>query len=120
MEALVGILLGILLAAVVSGAILWVVGKLGLGLSVRSFGWAMLAGLIIGLLNGLANRLVPDATGLVGALVQLVISAVAIFAAGKLLRGMSVDGLGGALLAAVAIAAINFLLAGLLLASVPA
>ena len=45
MEAIIGLIFGILIGAVFSGAIIWLIGKMNLGLSVDNFGWAMLAGL---------------------------------------------------------------------------
>ena len=43
MEAFIGFIIEPLIAAVLSGVIIWLVGKLNVGLSVNSFGWAMLA-----------------------------------------------------------------------------
>ena len=39
MDALIGAVIGILLSAIVSGAIIWIIGKLNLGLHVDNFGW---------------------------------------------------------------------------------
>ena len=110
MEVLLGLVIGVLIAAVTSGFIIWLVGKLDLGLKVDSFGWAMLAGLIIGVLNGLVAAIIGETSGVIGALISLVISAAVILLAGKMLKGMQVEGFTGALLAAVAIAVISFLL----------
>lgn len=110
MEVFIGLVIGILIAAVISGFIIWLVGKLDLGLKVDSFGWAMLAGLIIGILNGLVGAIIGETSGIIGALISLVISAAVILLAGKMLKGMQVEGFTGALLAAVAIAVISFLL----------
>lgn len=110
MEAIVGLIIGILIAAVISGVIIWLVSKLNIGLSVNSFGWAMLAGLFIGALSNLLNHLLPGTTGILMMIVHLVISAAVILLAGKLFSGVKVDGFKGALIAAVAIAAVGFLL----------
>lgn len=110
MEVIVGIVIGLSLGALFSGAIIWVVGKLGLGLSVDHFGWAALAGLMIGLvISGLQTFVVP-LSGIVDAIVHLLISAVVILGAGKLLKGFTVNGFGGALVAALAIAGISYLI----------
>lgn len=109
MEAMIGAIIGITIGALVSGTMIWIVGKLNLGLSVVNFGWAMLAGLIIGLLTTLVSMVVPGAGGIMGAVVHLVVSAAVIFVAGKALKGLTVDGPAGALLAACAIAAIGYL-----------
>jgi len=108
--ALVGLVLGVLIAAVVSGVIIWLVGKLNIGLTVKNFGWAMLAGLLIGILTNIASSFVRDFGGAVGFVVQLVVSALVILACGKMLSGLTVDGFKGAFFAAMAIAIIGFLI----------
>ena len=111
MEVIVGLIIGILIAAVFSGVIIWLVSKLNVGLSVDSFGWAMLAGLFIGTIANLLNHLIPGMNEILTMLIHLVISAVVILLAGKLFSGVKVDGFKGALIAAVAIAVVGFVLA---------
>ena len=111
MEAIIGLIIGILIAAVFSGVIIWLVGKFNVGLSVDSFGWAMLAGLFIGAITNLLNLLVPGMNEILTLLIHLVISAAVILLAGKLFSGVKVDGFKGALIAAVAIAVVGFVLA---------
>ncbi len=106
----IGAIIGVLIGALISGTVLWIVGKLKLGLTVESFGSAVLAGLLIGLLSSIAVALIGSPGGVIGAIINLVIAAVVIFFAGTALKGLSVDGFGGALLAAVAIAAIYWIL----------
>ena len=114
MEAIVGLIIGILIAAVISGAIIWLVSKLNIGLSADSFGWAMLAGLFIGTLTNLFNHLLPGMSEVITMVIHLAISAGVILLAGKLFSGIKVDGFKGALIAAVAIAVVGFVLALLL------
>ena len=120
MEVVIGAIIGILIGALISGAVLWIVSKFNLGLKVENFGWAMIAGVVIGILNTLANMLVPGMTGILGAVINLVVAAVAIFIGGKILKGLTVDGFGGALLAAVVIAVIYFLIGMAAMGLVPA
>lgn len=47
MAAIPGLLIAVLISALVSGLIIWIVSKLDLGLHVDSFGWAMLKGLTV-------------------------------------------------------------------------
>ncbi len=115
MEELIGIIIGIAISAVVSGLIIWIVSKLNLGLQVDNFGWAMLAGLLIGLFTNIIMRVVPAGNDIVNLIINLVVSAAVIFACGALLKGMTVKGFGGALIAAVAIAIVGFGLAMLLI-----
>jgi len=114
MEAIIGLIIGILIAAVVSGVIIWLVSKLNVGLSVNSFGWAMLAGLFIGAISNLLNHLLPGMNEILSMIIQLVISAAVILLAGKLFSGVKVDGFKGALIAAVAISVVGFVLAFIL------
>lgn len=111
MEAIIGLTIGILISAVASGVIIWLVSKLNIGLSVDGFGWAMLAGLFIGVITNLLNLLVPGMNGILTAVIHLVISAGVILLAGKLFSGVKVDGFKGALVTAVAIAVVGFVLA---------
>lgn len=116
MEAIVGLIIGALIAAFVSGVIIWLVGKLNVGLSVNSFGWAMLAGLFIGAITNFLNHLLPGMNEVLAMVIHLVIAAAVILLAGKLFSGVNVDGFKGALIAAVAIAVVGLLLAYVLVA----
>ena len=116
MEAIVGLIIGALIAAFVSGVIIWLVGKLNVGLSVNSFGWAMLAGLFIGAITNFLNQLLPGMNEILTMVIHLVIAAAVILLAGKLFSGVNVDGFKGALIAAVAIAVVGLLLAYVLVA----
>ncbi len=106
----IGVIIGVVIGALISGTVLWLVGKMKLGLTVESFGSAVLAALLIGILSSIVTALIGSPGGVVGALINLVIAAVVILFAGKALKGLTVDGFGGALLAAVAIAVIYWLL----------
>ena len=114
MEVIVGLVIGILISAVVSGFIIWLVGKFNIGLSVDNFGWAMLAGLFIGFFTNLIMQFLPGQGGIVTAIVQLLVAAAVIVVAGKLFSGVKVDGYSGALVAAVIMALVSFGLAMLL------
>jgi hypothetical protein len=49
---ILGIIVGILLGALVTGLIIWIVGKLGLGLEVSGFGPAYIAAIVIAVVSG--------------------------------------------------------------------
>ena len=115
MGSVIGLVIGILLSALVSGFIIWIVSKLNLGLHVENFGWAILAGLLIGLASNLIMQVVPAGNDIVTLVVNLIVSAIVIFACGSILSGMTVKGFGGALVAAIAIAVVGFLLAVVIL-----
>ena len=120
MATFVGLVIGIILAAVISGFIIWVVSKLNLGLRVENFGWAMLAGLLIGLATNLVMQVVPAGNDIAHLVVNLIVSAAVIFLCGSLLKGMTVKGFGGAIIAAIAITVVGFLLAFVILSGATA
>ncbi len=110
MGSVMGLVFGILIGALISGAVIWLVGKINLGLKVDNFGWAMIAGVLIGLLTTIVMSFIPGGEGVVGFLVRLVISAGAIYVGGQVLKGLHVEGFKGAVIAALAIAAVYFLI----------
>ena len=112
---IIGLIIGIAIGTVIYGILLWIVGKLGLGLKVDSFPSALLAGLLVAVVGAIAvwigsalNLQAPQ--GLTGAVVQLVFTAAVLRAVGNSLKGVEVDGWKGAFLAAVAIAVIGWLI----------
>lgn len=120
MEVVIGLIVGIVIGTLMAGVVIWLISKLNLGLKVDNFGWAMLAGLMIGVLTNLVLHFMTDFGGLVDALVRVVVSAGAIFASGKILRGLSVNGVKGALLASLVLALIHFAMSLLAGAMTPA
>jgi putative membrane protein len=113
---IVSLIIGILIGALFTGLIIWVVGKLGLGLEVSGFGPAFIAAIVIAILNGLIAWLlgvlgITIGSGLVGAVIHLIIAAVVLMAAGNFVKGLVVKGFTGALIAALAIAAVGWLIA---------
>jgi putative membrane protein len=113
--SIVGAIVGILIAAAIGGLIIWIVGKLGLGLEVDGFVPAFIAAIIIAIVAGLINWLlgvlgITIGGGFLGAIVHLVIAAVVLMIAGNLVRGMRVKGFVGALVAAIAIGVVGWLI----------
>ncbi len=112
---IIGLIIGILIGALFTGLIIWIVGKLGLGLEVSGFGPAYIAAIVIAILNGLVAWLLGAlnltiGTGIVGAIIHLVIAAVVLMAAGNFVKGLVVKGFTGAVVAALAIAAVGWLI----------
>ena len=115
---IVGLIIGILIGALVSALIIWIVGKLGLGIEVDGFGPAFIAALVIAVISGLLTWLlglvgITIGGGLLGAIVHLVIAAIVLMLAGNFVSGLRVKGFTGALIAAIAIGAVGWLLAWL-------
>lgn len=112
---ILGALVGILIAAALGGLVIWIVGKLGLGLEVDGFVPAFIAAIIIAIVAGLINWLlgllgITIGGGFLGALVHLVIAAVVLIIAGNIVPGMRVKGFVGALVAAIAIGVVGWLI----------
>jgi uncharacterized membrane protein YvlD (DUF360 family) len=54
---IVSVIIGILIGALFSGLVIWIVGKLGLGLEVSGFRAAYIAAIIIAVVAGIINWL---------------------------------------------------------------
>ncbi len=114
--SILGLIVGILFGALFTGLIIWIIGKLGLGLEVQGFGPAYVAAIVIAVLNGLVAWLlstlgVTIATGFLGSVIHLVIAAVVLLLAGRFVKGLVVKGFTGAVVASLAIAAVGWLIA---------
>lgn len=112
--SILGAIIGILIAAAIGGLVIWIVGKLGLGLEVDGFMPAFLAAIVIAVVAGLINWLlgllgITIGGGLLGAIVHLVIAAVVLMISGSIVRGLRVNGFVGALIAAIAIGVMGWL-----------
>jgi putative membrane protein len=117
--SILGAIVGIVIAALFSAVVIWIVGKLGLGLSVSGFGPAFVAGIVIAIVGGLVTWLlgalgITIGGGLLGAIIHLIIAALVLMFAGNMVKGLQVNGFGGALVAAIAIAVVAWLISWLL------
>ena len=112
---IVGLLIGIVIGALISGLVIWIVSKLGLGLEVDGFGAAFIAAIIIAIVGGIINWLlgvlgISFGGNWLAAIVQLIIAAVVLLISDRFLKGLRVAGFVGALIAAIAIGAVYWLL----------
>lgn len=112
---LVGLLIGVVIGALISGFVIWIVSKLGLGLEVDGFGSAFIAAIIIAVVGGLISWLlsalgITVGGGWLGAIIQLVVAAVVLMISDRLLKGLRVAGFMGALIAAIAIGIVYWLI----------
>ena len=103
----------------ISSFLIWIVGKLQLGLEVNGYGTAFLAGLITAIFSGIITWLLStagfqDGNGFFGGVVHLVISAIILIIGSRILQGLRVSGFKGAIVASLAIGAFYWL-GGLLL-----
>jgi uncharacterized membrane protein YvlD (DUF360 family) len=117
MEAgqLSNVLVGITIASVVGGAVIKIVSSLNLGLWVRGFVTAFIAAIVINVVAIAIGFVltaigVPNPGGIVGFVERLIVAVVLLMIADKLLAGLTVHGFKGAIIAALAISVISWLL----------
>jgi putative membrane protein len=108
------VLIVLVIATIVNGLIIWAVGTSNLGLWVRGFGTALIAALVIAILGTVARYVlaaigVPNLGGIAGFVERLIISAGVLMASDKLLPGLEVRGFRGAIIAALAIGVVLWL-----------
>lgn len=123
--SIIGAIIGIVIATIVSGLIIWLVGKLGLGIEVSGFGAAFLTAFFIALLWAFTAWLwnaigYTPAGGISGAITHLILTAAFLYAIRNSISGLQVKGWSGAIIAAVAIAVVTWLLSLVLGGVVPA
>ena len=114
-----GVIWSAIVAVVVAAVVLLIVSRLNLGLSVSGFGAAAIAAIVIAIVGAVVVWLLglfglSIGGGWLGALVFLVVAAVVLMISDKFVPGMSVKGFTGAIVAAIAIGVVYFLLAWLL------
>lgn len=115
MGTVLGLLIGAVLVGLISGFVIWIVGKLGLGLEVDGFGSAFIAAIVIAVVGFVINWLLSlfgleNVGGLIGGIIHLVVAAVVLLISDRFLSGLKVAGFVGALVAAIAIGVVYWLL----------
>jgi putative membrane protein len=113
--SILGAIVGIVIGALFMGLIIWIVGKLGLGLEVSGFGAAFIAAIVIAVVSGVIMWLlgllgIKVGGGWLGAIVNLIIAAVVLLISGRFVPGLRVKGFGGALIAAISIGVVTWLI----------
>jgi putative membrane protein len=114
-----GLIVSVVIAALLSGFVIWIVGKLGLGLEVSGFGPAFIAAIVIAVVSGVIYWLLglfglAPGGGWLGALISLIIAAVVLMISDRFVAGMKVNGFVGALVAAIAIGVVWWLVSWVL------
>ena len=108
-----GTILTIIIGGLISGLIIWIVGRLNLGMSVTGFVPAFIAGFVIAIVAGIVNWLlltlgIGVGAGWLGAIVNLIIAAIVLMISGSIVPGMAVKGFTGAIVAAIAISVVSW------------
>lgn len=113
-------ILGFFVWLVVSAVVLMIVDKLNMGLKVGGFKNAALAAIVIAVVTAVVIWFsglfgITLGAGLLGPIWALIVAAVVLMLSARLFKGMSVSGFKGAVIAAVGIAVVgwvvNYLLA---------
>lgn len=110
------LILGTVLAILVAALVIWIVGRLGLGMTVDGFMPAIIAAVVIGIVSAIIVWLL----GLIGlsvggpgfwaGIVSLIVAAVVLMVSDRFVSGMKVNGFVGAIVAAIAIGVFNWLI----------
>jgi uncharacterized membrane protein YvlD (DUF360 family) len=113
--SIVGAIIGIVMATIISGLIILLVGKLGLGIEVAGLRAAFLTAFFIALMWAFAAFLwnligYTPAGGITGAITHQIHTAGFLYGIRNSVSGLQVKGWGGAILAATAIAVVTWLL----------
>ena len=109
-------LFGFIFTLVIAAVVLLIVDRLNLGLSVDGFGSAIIAALVIAIVSSVLVWLVGllgitlGATGLLETIIAIIAAAVVLLVSDRFLPGMKVDGFVGAIVAAIAISVITWLI----------
>ena len=111
---MLGTLLGIIIALALAGLVIWIVGRLNLGLTVDGFGTAFIAAAVIAVIAGVISWLlgllgITLGGGFLGAIIAVLISAAVLLLAGRILPGLKVKGYTGAIIASIAIGVVTWL-----------
>jgi putative membrane protein len=114
-----GIILGLLLTLVAAAVVIFIVGRLNLGMTVDGFVPAIIAAAVIAIVGWAIYWLlgvlgITISGGWLGALINLVIAAVVLMVSDRFVKGMKVNGFVGAIIAAIAIGVVTWIINWLL------
>ncbi len=109
-----GVILNAIVVLIVAAVVIMIVSRFNLGLSVTGFGAAIIAAVVIAVVGAIINALlgllgITIGGGLLGAIVFLIVAAVVLMISDRFVPGMKVKGFGGAIIAAIAIAVVGWL-----------
>jgi putative membrane protein len=118
--SVIGALIGLAIVIVLNALVIYIVGRLNLGLTVDGFGAAVIAAIVISIVSwafqwlfGFFGFTFIRNPNLIGAIVALIISAVILMISDRFVKGMKVSGFSGAIVAAAAIGVIHWIVSWL-------
>ena len=114
-----GVILSAIVVVLVAAVVIMIVSRFKLGLSVTGFGAAIITAIVIAVVGAAINWLlgllgITIGGGLLGAIVYLVVAAVVLMISDRFVPGMTVKGFKGAIVAAIGIGVVYWILAWLL------
>ncbi len=112
-------LVSLIIWLIVSALVIYIVGRMNLGLSVRNFTSAIIAAVVIAIVSWVIYLLlgllgITVGGGILGAIVVLIIAAIVLMISDRFVPGMEVHGFTGAIIAAIAIAVVSWIITWLL------
>jgi putative membrane protein len=112
---MLGALWSALVYWIVASVVIFIVGKMNFGLKVNSFVSAMIAALVIAIIGGLIVWVlglfgIALTGGWLAAIINLIVAAAVLMLSDRFVSGMEVHGFGGALIAAIAIGVVGWLI----------
>jgi len=114
----VGMILSVVVGILLYALAIWIVSKIGLGLKVSGFVPALIAAVVIAVGSALIlwvlSLIGVSFGGFIGAVINLVIAALVLMFAGNKIKGLRVKGFVPALIAAIAIAVVSWLIDGVI------
>lgn len=116
---LVNLLVGPILALIIAAVVLMIVSRFKLGLTVDGFGSAIIAAIVIAIIGAIVNWILglfginlnnAMASSLLDAIVYILVAAAVLLLASRWLKGLQVAGYSGALIAAIAIGVVYWII----------
>ena len=114
-----GTILSIIVYLVIAAVVLMIVDRLNMGLSVGGFANAVIAAAVIAIVAGIVAWLlgllgIGAGTGWLAAIVNLIVAAVVLMFSDRILPSMKVNGFTGAIVAAIGIGVVGWVINWLL------
>ncbi len=94
---------GAVIGALIFGLIIWIIGKLNLGIQLKNYWWAVTLGILISAFTNFLHVLVPDTNAIISGILGIVVTALVITVSANRLKGIQSRGFAGALVAAISI-----------------
>ena len=111
-----GVIFSFVIALLVAALVIWIVSKFNLGLSVTGFAAAIIAALVIAVVGAAINWLLSlfgislGTSSFLAWLVYIVVAAVVLMISDRFVPGLKVAGFTGALIAAISIGVVGWLI----------